>query len=219
MAQPSRADPPNASPTRLRLRADDRLVDRLRPDGDGFLLDIPSRRAVSIDDGVRVELGLGPLADEVELHGRVVAVLEAEAHVRLVRVRLDEHAVLRARYVLAVLEGQRSAAPRSHRRIPCDLTCRWTQGLLEHHGRVGDLSRGGAFVVSRSCPDVGTQVTLELDDADLRLPGQVTWTRRDGGATGFGVSFKIRERAVADRLFRIVRAQEQSAPHGPDATS
>lgn len=218
-------DSGEASPRLLRLRADARCLEMLRcdPDGHGAHIDVPSREAVALGEPVRVEISFGALSDEIELHGRVMGVQPAvdERPPRVVIRLADEH-VGRARYVRAVLRGDRPASARSHRRVPTDMSCRWSQGAFEHTSRIRDLSRGGAFIMSTFSPEIGTRVRVGLDVTDdpadgspgldpLRLEGVVSWVCADGRTPGFGVSFKLRDRRVAERLFRVVRSQERPA--------
>jgi hypothetical protein len=214
-----------ASPRLLRLRADERCREMLRcdPDGRGAYIDVPSREPVAVGEPVRVEISFGALSDEVELHGRVVAIDPFVDHrpPRVV-VRLRDEHVGRARYVRAVLSGDRPASARSHRRVPTDLSCRWSQGALQHTSRIRDLSRGGAFIMSTFFPEIGSRVRVGFDvgpdKADrtiagdpLRLEAIVSWVRADGRVPGFGVSFKLRDRHVAERLIRVVRSHERPA--------
>jgi Tfp pilus assembly protein PilZ len=216
-------DGEEASPRLLRLRADQRCLEMLRcdPDGRGAYIDVPSREPVVLGEPVRVEISFGAMSDEVELQGRVMAVEPAaEQRPPRVVIRLGDEHVGRARYVRAVLSGDRPASARSHRRVPTDLACRWSQGALEHTSRVRDLSRGGAFIVSTFFPEIGSRVRVGLELAapeaerhgldPLRLEGVVTWIRAEGRNSGFGVSFKARDRRVAEQLFRVVRSQERA---------
>jgi hypothetical protein len=77
--------------------------------------------------------------------------------------------------------------------------------------RLGDLSRGGAFVISRDLPEIGARVELEipgLSGAALRISSVVSWVRRKGSLAGFGVNFKFDDRDTAAELSEVVRAQE-----------
>ena len=217
-------DGEEASPRLLRLRADERCRQMLRcdPDGRGAFIDVPSREAVAIGEPVRVEISFGALSDEVELHGWVMSVDSNAVGPPRVVIRLRDEHVGRARYVRAVLSGDRPASARSHRRVPTDLPCRWSQGALQHTSRIRDLSRGGAFIMSTFFPEIGSRVRVGFDvgagpggglpgDDALRLDGIVSWVRAEGRVPGFGVSFKLPDRRMAERLFRVVRSQDRPA--------
>jgi hypothetical protein len=200
----------------LRLKADARTRQMLRASvgpGDAFV-DVPSRASVVIGERVRVEISFGALSDEVEIDGHVHAIGAPIGNgPATVVLRVDEVHRPRVRYAAAVLDGNRPASARSHRRIPTDLTCSWTEGSDEHRSRMLDLSRGGAFIRSERCPAIGTTVTVRMPNAHgtaIRVNAIVSWVRRAGPRGGFGVSFKLRDRILAQQLHRMVREQERS---------
>lgn len=198
----------------LRLRADERFREMMRSDAQGRVayIDVPSREAISVGETIRLEISFGALSDEVELEGQVEAVEPGpQGRPPRVVIRLGQDHLARAHYVRAVLNGARPASARSHRRIPTDLACRWSSGAFEHTSRIRDLSRGGAFIMSHFSPAIGTRLDVRFDEgADrLRVEGVVTWIRSEGREAGFGVSFKVRDRRLAERLFRVLRSQER----------
>lgn len=212
-----RIDEQGSSAVRLlRLKADARTQQMLRAatDDDHAYVDVPCRESVAVGDDVRVEIGLGALRDEVMLDGRVHAITPAvgtEPPTVVIRIH-DAHRD-RVRFAADVLGGERDAANRIHRRIPTDLECRWTQGSFEHQSRVLDLSRGGAFIRSQFCPKIGAHVVVQLPDASgaaLQLTAVVSWVRKAGPRGGFGVSFQLRDRGLAQQLHRVLRDQERS---------
>ncbi len=206
----SEADGPHL----VRLRADEAMASRLElGPADHATLEISTRESVAPGDPIQLEIAFGPLVDEVELMGIVQSVQPTtgqgltEAVVRIHR----EHAP-RARYLQAVLEGQRAASARAHHRVRVDLQVRWHSGQARHASRLHDLSRGGAFVVSRTLPAVGAPVELELDGSGaLRLPGVVTRVRQDPRRPGFGVCFKLSSRQTAAALTAVIRRHEAAA--------
>ena len=199
----------------LRLKADAQTQRMLRAatDDDHAYVDVPSRENVSVGDDVRVEIGLGALRDEVELDGRVHAIVPPDGDgPPTVVIRVHDAHRQRVRFAADVLGGERSAASRIHRRVPTDIECRWTQGTFEHQSRVLDLSRGGAFIRSQFCPKIGAQVVVQLPDGArpaLRLHAVVSWVRPSGPRGGFGVSFRLRDRGLAQQLHRVLRDQER----------
>ena len=183
--------------------------------GEPARLRVPSRERVAVGDRVRVEFSFGPLADEVEMRGRVIEI-EAQSDGRppIVIIRLLGTDTDRIQYVLDVLDGERAASARTHRRIPVDFEVRWRWGDAQYASRVRDLSRGGAFIVSRALPAVGSRVDVEIrpPGTSLNFDAVVSWVKGDGDVTGFGVNFKLPDRAMAQRLSHVVREHEQCTP-------
>lgn len=162
---------------------------------------------------MRIEISFGALADEVELRGTVLSVREASTQrPRTVVIVLGIGEAERVAYVNAVLTGARDASARTHRRVPVDIDARWRWGAVRHASRIRDLSRGGAFVASRSLPDLGSLVDVEIRhggiEQTLNFDAVVTWIRTDGDQRGFGVNFKLQNRDLAARLHDLVRTQE-----------
>jgi hypothetical protein len=207
------------APRVLRLRADDRLIELLRA-GPGLIdphLEVPSRETVVSGERVRVEISFGALADEVDLGGEVIAVRPAEGgKPSTVVIAIDRDDARRVAYVRQVLGGERNASARSHRRVPVDFVVRWRHGDARYTSRLRDISRGGAFIVSRALPEIGAELEVEIrcDDAraaTLAVDAIVTWVRREGDPVGFGVCFRLPSREVAAELTRVVRECEALA--------
>lgn len=201
----------------LRVRADERLAGMLvagQP-GEAARLEVPSRETVAIADRITVEVGFGALADEVELAGEVVAVRpQAGGAPPVVVIAIGRKCARQIAYVRQVLAGLRPASARAHRRVPVDVAVRWRSGELRQVTRARDLSRGGAFILSSLLPPIGSDVALEIDqpgnDGTIALDAEVTWLRKEGPETGFGVHFRVRSRKDADRLYKFVRAHERT---------
>ena len=201
----------------LRLRGDRALEERLRPAaaGEAGRLELSLRDPVILGDAMRIEISFGPLADEVELEGTVVG-LQTSQHPgpRTVVLAFGRDQGPQLRYLRHVLAGRRSASARRYRRVPTDLAVRWRDGRTLHACKTSDLSRGGAFIVSRICPRVGEEVEVELvteGASVLCLQAVVSWVRGDASSPGFGVSFKLTDRAAAAALDALVRRRERSA--------
>lgn len=205
----------------LRLRADDRLRRALQPGSatEAARLHVSSRATVERGELVAVEVSFGPHADEVVLHGMVAEVQPSvgDRSPRVV-IALPRAEVERVRYLRAVLEGNREASARRDRRIAVDLPVTWRCGVDQHASRIRDLSRGGAFIASRSLPRIGERLEIEIasrSDGALHVPAIVTWVRSKG-EVGFGVQFQLRNRDVAARLTAVVREHELA---GREATA
>jgi len=195
----------------LRLRGDRAFLEFVREGATlAGALEIPSRETVEVGETVAVEISFGALHDEVLVHGQVAAVTERDlGQAALVRIEIDAHDASRMRYVLSVIEGERHASARGHRRWNSQLPVRWWWGLDAHGARLGDISKGGVFVVcAQDTPTVGAEVELELVTgvAPLRLRGSVTWVSMGPLRRGFGVCFKFHDRGQAEAVAEIVRA-------------
>ncbi|MBK6916844.1 MAG: PilZ domain-containing protein [Deltaproteobacteria bacterium] len=208
-----------ATPRRLRLRGDARLVAMLvagRGADESARLEVPSREAVALGDAVLVEIGLGALVDEVELDGVVVELRARDGgQAPLVVIAIPARHAAQLSYVESIVRGDRAPMPRAHRRIPCDVAVRWQCGELRQDSRARDLSRGGAFVLSHLQPLVGAMVTLEFEATAtspiLRLQAQVSWIQRNPHDAGFGVHFVVRTREEAEHVQRMLRAHESAS--------
>lgn len=210
------------SPRVLRLRADERLAKMLVPPagrGDAGRLKIPTRESVERGDLIRVEISFGAMADEIVLRGFVDSSTPRGDRAPLVELRFVPEHVERVRYVHEVLTAGREASARSSRRLRSSVQATWYWGLGSHATRIGDISKGGAFIKSGAPPSAGSVIGIELNDAmvehgesgPLRLDATVAWVGRSHGHRGFGVKFRIRERAVATRVAALVRWHEREA--------
>jgi Tfp pilus assembly protein PilZ len=178
-------------------------------------LELSTRDPVAIGDTLRVEISFGPMADEVELDGRVASLrTHDDGRPAVAIVAFGREQEPRVRYLRHVLAGKRDASARRHRRVPVDLDVRWRHGRANHASRLSDLSRGGAFIVSRSLPSIGDEVAVEIlaeEAAVLQFEAVVSWVRPEGHQVGFGVSFRLTDRCAAAALTDVLRQQERQA--------
>ncbi len=212
----------------LRLRADERLASMLEPakvSGEGGFIKVPSRESVGVGDLVRVEVSFGAMADEIVLRGFVDAIVEREGRAPVIAIRVAPEHAARLRYVDEVVSKGRAATARTARRIPSEIPATWYWGLGSHATRIGDLSRGGAFIRSAAPPPAGSRIRVHFDDAKthptnqpeptrrggLELEAIVAWTGSSSGTRGFGVKFRIVDREQAERIAALVRWHEQQA--------
>ncbi len=203
----------------LRLQADAHLAQLLRgpsAPGEGGALEIPTRERVGRGDELQIEVSFGAMADEVTLCGHVEAVTpRGGTQAPLVLVRFVPEHGDRVRYVEEVLADHRRASARASRRLSSEVLATWRSGFRAHSTQIGDISRGGAFIRSAAPPSIGSEIDLELDDtasgprdAKISLSATVAWTGRSQGQRGFGVKFRIADRATAQRIAALVRRHE-----------
>jgi hypothetical protein len=196
----------------LRLRASDfaSAANAARVWGD---LVIPTREGVGPGERVHVEVSFGPLADEVVLMGTVTRTQTAQQ--RSVGVRLDESQQAKLDYVAAVLDGGREASARRHRRLPSDMPVSWRAAGPTRSSRLRDISAGGAFILGhgRELPQVGDEIEVVLHPVSslprVCVSSGVSWIHAGGRQTGFGVSFRPADSAVACQLTEVVRHHEK----------
>lgn len=207
----------------LRLRADERLAGMLEPSavpGEAGFIKVPSRETVQVGDSIHVEVSFGAMADEIVLRGAVDAIHSRDGgRAPIVAIRVVSDHAARLRYVDDVISNGRAATSRASRRVPSQIPATWYWGLGSHATRIGDISRGGAFIRSAAPPSVGSKVKLQLNDGmvegqrrgALELEAIVAWTGSSQGVRGFGVKFRIVDREQAERVTALVRWHEHDA--------
>jgi Tfp pilus assembly protein PilZ len=175
-------------------------------------LELSTRDPARMGEPIRVEISFGPMADEVELDGKVASVHGSDDGRQTVIVAFGPDQGPRVEYLRHVLAGRRDASARRHRRIPVDLNVRWRYGRARYASKLSDLSRGGAFIVSQRLPRIGDEVEIEIFDDErraLQFEAVVSWVRPQR-PMGFGVSFKLTDRSSAAALTDVVRRQERN---------
>ena len=205
----------------LRLQADERLAKMLVPgvrSSDAARLFVPSRESIAPGEVVRVEISFGPLADEIVLRGVVVGGTPRGDRAPLIEIEIATDHGPRVRYIHVVLAHGRQATARASRRVVSQIQATWHWGLGSHAARIGDISKGGAFIRSGAPPSVGSVIALEINDSmielhrgPLELESIVAWVGRSEGHRGFGVKFRVLDRALANRIAQLVRWHEQQA--------
>lgn len=209
--------PPSRSGPRLvRVRAEELGPD---PDGDpdgphrSARMAMAARPGICVGDRLELEVSFGPLSDEVVFPAQVVGQNDAGGPPQLV-LSVPESDRPRVSYVRQVLAGERQPITRSQRRVQTDRDVAWFRRSGRFEGRLRDISGRGAFISARPLPAMGETVVLHLDDAEgkLVLECQVTWLREQGLRSGFGVSFRLRDRAEAARIAEFVRTCSERAP-------
>lgn len=196
------------------------MLEPSRAPGEAGFIKVPSRETVGIGDAIQVEVSFGAMADEIILRGAVDAIIQRDGgRAPIVAIRVVPEHAARLRYVDEVISNGRAATARASRRVPSQIPATWFMGLGSHATRIGDISRGGAFIRSAAPPSIGSKVKLQLNDATvqvrrggpLELEAIVQWTGSSQGARGFGVKFRIVDREQAERVAALVRWHEYEA--------
>ncbi|MEN9798835.1 MAG: hypothetical protein RL653_2531 [Pseudomonadota bacterium] len=101
---------------------------------------------------------------------------------------------------------------RKAKRFGRRLTVRWGESAFEHAGFTQDVSSSGMFVVSRTLPDVGERVHLQVQvtatqvvhfEGRVQRHKQAPRALQSVAPSGFGVSFVPLEELVEDILPRL----------------
>lgn len=161
---------------------------------------IESPRPLPVGTEFVCELASDELAEALQMRGRVTAVIEQ-----------DRDADGNARFGMALsYEGPGDAAleraidkiladdatgTRAHPRVPTayDADADHAEDTL----RVQDLSEGGMRISGEATPLGGdaltrgtrVEVTLQLDDSEIRIPGHIAWAESTAAGTLFGIQF------------------------------
>ena len=193
-------------PMRLRVRGGDGLMGALResPDRrDGGTLRLPVRREARIGRTVLIEVGLGPMVDEVVLAG---VIIEARSHGpgqtdAVIRV-VPSHRH-RVAYLAQVLRGQREPTARALPRYDMKLKASILRYPRTLPAAVQSVSEAGVFVRSYVEAEVGSTVDLEIDLKErgpVRLAADVVWQSTDNDRVGFGATFAGGQAALVQRI-------------------
>ena len=127
----------------------------------------------------------------VEVRDNIVALDQAVEELR--------HSVIRA-----VRSSTSDVDRRREQRYRVDLTARLSVGGVEHAGRVGDLSAGGAFLHGVVALPVGTRGTLRLDGVGAALGCEIRAADQDGVHVAFAA-----EEAARAALEPVLRQAAQ----------
>jgi hypothetical protein len=198
----------------IRVRADSALVERIQRSDRGSTMWITTREPVRPHQSVRLELGLGPLVDEI-LVDAVVRDLRPPEEVTdapEVQVEIERRHEERFAYVYDVILGRREPITRRYRRVAARFPIVWSQAGQAHRSFTGDIAAGGTFILGEA-PELGSSVEVELwlDSEDpIEVSGLVTWVGIARGEDGFGVQFRKLDAGVFGRLRQLVRRREDA---------
>jgi len=175
----------------------------------------PTRSKLQVGDPVAVKVRLGRRQPPMMIYGRV-AWRRPGKHLLKIRAGIGVEFLpgeqAKCEYLLDMARSGASVrSRRRHERIPVDLTITWrplgnNEGL---QGKLRDVGRGGAFVLSTASVPHGSQVVLEIAPPGAEVPmafiGRVAWTGKAGEENVFGIEWRARDAGGGRRIKELVR--------------
>ncbi len=185
----------------------------------------PTRSKLQVGDPVSVKVRLGRRQPPMVLYGRV-AWRRPGRHLLKIRagigVEFLDGEQAKCEYLLEMARSGSSVhSRRRHERIPVDLPITWrpvgsNQGL---QGKLRDVGRGGAFVLSPATVPYESQVVLEIAPPGAEVPmafiGRVAWTGKAGDENVFGIEWRARDAGGGRRIKELVRRLTNSGHIAP----
>ena len=196
----------------IRVRADETLAERIQRTDRGSTVWVTTREALRPQQSVRLELGLGPMVDEILIDAvvREIRAPDEVAAAPQVLFEVERRHEERMKYVYDVIQGRREAVTRRYRRVVARFPLVWSQAGHAHRSFTGDIAAGGTFVLGEG-PQAGSAVELEIwldSEQTIEVSGLVTWTGEARGEEGFGVQFRNLDAGVFNRLRNLVRRRD-----------
>lgn len=190
------------------------------PDGGIFY---PTRRKLDVGAPVAVRVRLGRRQPPMVLLGKVVW-RRPGRHLEKIRAGLGIEFLpseqQKVHYLLQLARaGQSAKSRRRHERVPVDLPVRWRPlgAAEEQPGRLRDVGRGGAFVLTPQPVAGDEQVVLEIAPPGAEVPmaftARVAWTGAAGEEPGFGVEWRARDAGGSRRIRELVRRLTAQQTH------
>jgi Tfp pilus assembly protein PilZ len=182
----------------------------------------PTRSKLQVGDLVSVRIRLGRRQPPMMIYGRV-AWRRPGKHLLKIRAGIGVEFLpgeqAKCEYLLDMARSGASVrSRRRHERIPVDLPIVWrplgnNEGLT---GKLRDVGRGGAFVLSTASVPHGSQVVLEIAPPGAEVPmafiGRVAWTGKAGEENVFGIEWRARDAGGGRRIKELVRRLTSIAP-------
>ncbi|MBN2574160.1 MAG: PilZ domain-containing protein [Deltaproteobacteria bacterium] len=193
-----------------------------QPSGGNGGVFCPTRSKLKPGDPVSVRVRLGRRQPPMMMYGRV-AWRRPGRHLLKIRAGIGVEFLpserLKCDYLLDLANaGTGVRSRRRHERVLVDLPITWrpvgsTEGLP---GKLRDIGRGGAFVLSPATVPDESQVVLELVPPGAQVPmaftGRVAWTGKTGLENVFGIEWRARDAGGGRRIKELVR--RLTAPPG-----
>jgi len=175
----------------------------------------PTRSKLQVGDVVSVKVRLGRRQPPMVIYGHV-AWRRPGRHLLKIRAGIGVEFLpgeqAKCEYLLEMANsGASMHSRRRHERIPVDLPITWhpvgsNEGL---HGKLRDVGRGGAFILSPATVPYESQVVLEIAPPGAEVPmafiGRVAWTGKTGEENVFGIEWRARDAGGGRRIKELVR--------------
>jgi Tfp pilus assembly protein PilZ len=186
-----------------------------QPSGGNGGVFCPTRRKLQVGDTVQVKIRLGRRQPPMLIHGRV-AWRRPGRHLLKIRAGIGVEFLpgeqAKCEYLLEMASSGASIhSRRRHERVPVDLPITWRPvgSNLGLQGRLRDVGRGGAFVLSPATVPYQSQVVLEITPPGAQIPmafiGRVAWTGKAGDENVFGIEWRARDAGGGRRIKELVR--------------
>lgn len=210
-----RGSAPNNSPVEFVLKDVSEFHASYQPSGGNGGVFCPTRSKLQVGDLLTVRVRMGRRQPPMTLYGRV-AWRRPGRHLLKIRAGIGVEFLpgeqAKCEYLLEMARsGPSVRSRRRHERIPVDLPIGWhpvgsTEGL---EGKLRDVGRGGAFVLSTATVPHGSQVVLEIVPPGAQVPmafiGRVAWTGKTGAENVFGIEWRARDAGGGRRIKELVR--------------
>jgi Tfp pilus assembly protein PilZ len=175
----------------------------------------PTRSKLQVGDLVSVKVRLGRRQPPMVIYGHV-AWRRPGRHLLKIRAGIGVEFLpgeqSKCEYLLEMASsGASMHSRRRHERIPVDLPITWhpvgsNEGL---QGKLRDVGRGGAFILSPATVPYESQVVLEIAPPGAEVPmafiGRVAWTGKTGAENVFGIEWRARDAGGGRRIKELVR--------------
>jgi Tfp pilus assembly protein PilZ len=186
-----------------------------QPSGGNGGVFCPTRSKLRAGDVVAVKVRLGRRQPPMMLAGRV-AWRRPGRHLLKIRAGIGVEFLpgenVKCDYLLDLANSGTSVqSRRRHERVLVDLPITWRPlGSTEDlRGKLRDIGRGGAFVLSPASVPDQAQVVIELAPPGAQVPmafiGRVAWTGKTGEENVFGIEWRARDAGGGRRIKELVR--------------
>jgi Tfp pilus assembly protein PilZ len=191
-----------------------------QPSGGNGGVFCPTRSKLQPGDPVSVKVRLGRRQPPMILFGRI-AWRRPGRHLLKIRAGVGVEFLpterAKSEYLLDLANaGSGVQSRRRHERVLVDLPITWHPvGSNEAlRGKLRDIGRGGAFVLSPDTVPDESQVVIELAPPGAEIPmafiGRVAWKGKTGEENVFGIEWRARDAGGGRRIKELVR---RLAPH------
>jgi Tfp pilus assembly protein PilZ len=186
-----------------------------QPSGGNGGVFCPTRSKLQPGDPVSIKVRLGRRQPPMILFGRI-AWRRPGRHLLKIRAGVGVEFLpserVKCDYLLEQAgSGTTVHSRRRHERVMVDLPIVWRPlGSTEDlRGKLRDIGRGGAFVLSPASVPDESQVVIELAPPGAEVPmafiGRVAWTGKTGEENVFGIEWRARDAGGGRRIKELVR--------------